>query len=104
MSHEHNCHIHEVGPGPFCPKAHNVKFFPNALLFQRQFDVALILCNEASQTLQGLLTVYANYVARPQTTDELAKADITAVTKFCVTLGIFKVLGKCQTFCFSDLF
>lgn len=40
---------------------------------------------------------------RPKITDELASADL-AVTKFCVALEIFKVLGKSQSLCFSHLF
>lgn len=66
-------------PGPFCSQAHNVKFSHNALLSQHQSDIALILCTDSSQTLQGLLTVCANYVDRPQITGELANADVTAV-------------------------
>ena len=36
----------------------------------------------------------ANCVDRPRTTGELANGHVTAITKFCVTSGIFKILMK----------
>lgn len=92
-----------LDPGPSCSSAHKVKVFPNALVSQHQFDRALILCNIASQTLQGSLSVCADCVDRAQTTGELASADVTAVTKFCVTSAVFKILGKCQSLHVSQI-
>lgn len=66
-------------------------------------DVVLILCSDASQALQGSLPVWANCVDRPQTTGELASADVTVVTKFCDTSGIFKILKKRQSLYVSQL-
>ena len=89
--------------GAFCSKACDVKFAPNALLSQDQCDTVLVLCSDASRALQGSLPVWANCVDRPQTTGESASADVTAVTKFCVTSGIFKILRKRQSLYVSQL-
>lgn len=83
-------------PGPFCSEPCDVKSAPKAFLSQHPCDLALILFNSVSQTLQGSLPVCANCVDRPKTTGELASANVTDVTKFSITSGTFQTLRKCQ--------
>lgn len=90
-------------PGPFCSEPCDVRSAPKALLSQHPCDLALILCNSASQTLQGSLLVCANCVDRPQATGELASANVIDVAKFSITSGTFRILRKCQSLCVSQL-
>lgn len=90
-------HTYEVGDSAFCSRAYNIKFSHNAFLLQLRFTIDLTLCSRVSRTLQGS----ANYVARPQTTGELASADVTAITKFSIASGLFKILGMCQNLFFK---